>query len=337
MDPFNFFDVLWRRLREEDHDPLLAWFLDPQGNHPFGSAILNVVINLLYKTKLPDDKFTVNLQYALGPSAIPDITLEGERSLIIFENKVFRSSISIDQIERYIDLGYQRAANRHFFLILMSPSPLETTQIISNPPAAFAILNWTDFSKILEEQNNKIETSSFIAEIINQYRDYIDQTIVSGGDSGVSARHPARSWDEELFLSEAEEAVDGQTLNSMKQIIAYLHSKYNPEYMRFGAGGRIGTISLIAPHSGKDIKIFNLDHEGTVVPYFADVEKYCGIEIVNTFRNGVKNIFGPNPKLEKKYPFLKLQSINEEEKISDFLLVIDQVFSSIQSEKQGPL
>ncbi|MFP4159997.1 MAG: PD-(D/E)XK nuclease family protein [Desulfobacterales bacterium] len=335
MDSFNFFDVLWRRLREEDHDPLLAWLLDPKGNHPFGSAIIDAVINQLYETNLPDDVFNVNQQYALGPSSIPDIALEGDKSLVIVENKVFRASISNEQIERYIDLGYRRAAGRQFFLILMSPLPLEPTQVVSTPPPAFEILSWSVFSRIIEEQQQKTDNSYFISEILNQYRDYIHQTIVYGGGRGSSARHPARFWDEELLLSEAEKAVDTRTFNSIKQIMAYIHSRYDSKYIRFGKGSSIGTFSLTVPHSGKDVLIFNLDHNGTIVPNFIEVRKHFGEEIESTFRAGIERVFGPDPKLQKTYSFLKLQSINTEEMVSDFLLVIDQVFSAIQSENKN--
>lgn len=335
MADFNLFDILWRKLKESDHDPLLAWLLDPNENHPFGSAVLDAVIDHLYGSRIPKDELSVSLQYALDPSSFPDITIEGNRSLIIIENKVFNASIDAGQIVRYLELGKNKAEHRQFFLILMSPSSRAATDIIPDPPKAFAVLQWALFAQIIDEQKSKLEISGFFDEIFDQYRDYIQQTIISGGGRGFSVRHPSRSWNEELFLSEAENAIDPQTFNSMNQIVVYLKSKYDPANIRFGKGSTIGTLSLIVQHANRDVRIFNMNHEGGIVPYFGDIEQFFGGKIGNAYRQGIEKIFGPNPKLEKKFPFLALQSINEKDKVADFLKVVDQVFSLIQAEKKA--
>lgn len=115
-EKFNLFDMLKISTAEIRHSNMLAWLLDPNGNHGMGDFLLRQLFQeLVNQSQIQQDKvfqyllmdldsFTVLREYTTQKERIDLLILSREKKVLIcIENKV-HSGEHDDQLSKYYEL-----------------------------------------------------------------------------------------------------------------------------------------------------------------------------------------------------------------------------------------
>ena len=170
----NVWDVSGLKYNEGRNSAVLAWLLDPQGTHGYGTRALSYLLQLV-RTKYstwPDlsDSLTkvsvVNECWPVGSTTERvDIAIDGDRFTLFIEVKI-QAPEGKEQLARYLKAAEakKRATGKQYGLVLYL-SPIEPV----DPPDQVAFITWRDIGEVL----NSLPKDGFNGAIIRQFAQHI--------------------------------------------------------------------------------------------------------------------------------------------------------------------
>ena len=185
----NIIDVLLSTHDEEKyHSRVLAWLVDPHGNHGLGRSFFDTLLELAFPGWAFDEILQVRGEFSLDPASTVDVGVLAERQLLMIENKTRFSSITNGQVERYLVTAKSKAPDKEIRLIHLLPgTPKEFPHLETHGPDV-AIVFWAQIAEILRSFVSTDSVSEVAIPSIHLYHDYLTRTIAQGG--GPVALHP---------------------------------------------------------------------------------------------------------------------------------------------------
>ena len=170
---FNIFKVLRLDSHEIRHSNFLAWLLNPNETHGFGSLFLDKFLNNALGESCIDDykNIEIRLEYPIDDNGRIDILLFNNDFVCVIENK-YGSTEHDEQCKRYKKFIEQKSQfkNRKIkkFIFLDLKEPDKT--LLENQLSGYKAITYKQVKEILEDIINsdiKIETSAY--QVIEQY------------------------------------------------------------------------------------------------------------------------------------------------------------------------
>ena len=235
----NLFHILDISRREDPHDRILAWLVDPNASHGITNFAANLV-EALWGRRCDEPVHRVTRQYKLAADSWPDVVVEFEESLLVVENKVNASAFREGQLERQHELGLEQQGESPLFHVLLCPDRLSTGNY-SEMSDSFRVLPYSKLADLVRAVVENI-TEEHARSNMAQYAEYVHDGLGKPAPSGVrlvsartiSRRNASRKVSEDVFMKEAEQYGDeirsAQTelldvLNAMESVEARFDSK----------------------------------------------------------------------------------------------------------------
>lgn len=183
---FNLFDILKISRTEIRHSNVLAWLLDPNGNHGFGDRIIKGIIQFIVSWYSSDDDIFKTLLMDCHDFIIQrewhhiDILAvsHSQKYVICIENKI-DSGEHNNQLKRYHDDVEQVYSDYRIMYIFLSPDGRESSE-----PETWLSMGYQDILDILDSSSKKVHLIPETQLLINNYIDTIRRDIV--GDEKLS-------------------------------------------------------------------------------------------------------------------------------------------------------
>lgn len=181
LDTFNIFDVLKISRTEIRHSNMLAWLLNPRGNHGLGDSFLKEIFQMIIANKINVKNDSVKiLKEDFSKTVILreweniDILCKSDHFVIVIENKI-DSSEHDNQLERYYNIVEKKYTNQKKIYIYLTPNgelPSDT-------------IHWNKFSyskivhslkKVFDEKKEKLQEGQ--KNLINDYINTLKRNVI---------------------------------------------------------------------------------------------------------------------------------------------------------------
>ena len=199
----NLIDVLLSTHDEEKyHSRVLAWLVDPHGNHGLGRSFFDTLLELAFPGWAFDEILQVRGEFSLDAANTVDVGVLAERQLLMIENKTRFSSITDGQVERYLVTAKSRALDKDIRLIHLLPGPPKEFPHLEKHGPEVAVVFWAQIAEILRSFISTDSVSDVAIPSIHMYHDYLTRTIAQGvGPVALHPDHPRMSLSRSGFTT----------------------------------------------------------------------------------------------------------------------------------------
>jgi len=158
---------------------ILFWWLRHDGEHGLGKAILNGIVKTIEKEygespihKVADliNDYQIHREHTLwdqqGRACRLDILIESKDVLMVIEGKINApESINVKdgdtQLDRYCELARDRAGNKQWAVVYLTPSKRLDGSRRKKHPELFEI-TWKEVANVIRKESKKIEKGNLI-------------------------------------------------------------------------------------------------------------------------------------------------------------------------------
>lgn len=187
-EKFNLFDMLKISTAEIRHSNMLAWLLDPNGNHGMGDFLLRQLFQeLVNQSQIQQDKvfqyllmdldsFTVLREYTTQKKRIDLLILSREKKVLIcIENKV-HSGEHDDQLSKYYELLEHEFSKYERIFVFLTPDGVRPEKEIDRE--RWCPLSYKRIVQLLEIAVGKNDLAPDVKTVISHYINAVGRDIV---------------------------------------------------------------------------------------------------------------------------------------------------------------
>ena len=293
-NPFGI--VIGKHNKEKYHDRMIRWMADQSEDHGQGDKFLKILLREVFDSEWNDTVSICRNEYPL-PHGSVDVGIEGEKTLMLIEDKVSMSAYNKEQIPKYEkDATTVCGEEKDFYIILVAPSEIP----VGTKPTVKGIA-WDKMLSIMKEwaENCKEEIIwlndylEFAKVNCRGYRATIatDRTSLEPGEwQGMTFFEAVEAYANKNFKDEEERKEFIQAHQDLYDIF----ESHQKVYILFSEGGTVITYKIHPKEgfeeSGSETCFMGVYHDGTVWKDRTDLlESKLGIsaQLANEFRGAL--------------------------------------------------
>jgi hypothetical protein len=186
---------------EEHHSRVLAWLLDPAGDHGLGRAFLDAVVDRAFPTWSLGPISEVKTEHRLEEGSWVDVAVLGDGQVFLVENKIRFSSNTEGQVGRYLAAARGARPDDEIRLVHLLPGPRKRFPHLETHGDDVAILFWADIESLLRSPTMAGALAEAVLPSVQRYCDLLYQQVAEGAAlrdayleeaAAASAEDPAR-------------------------------------------------------------------------------------------------------------------------------------------------